>query len=183
MRSTNRPSLKDVYVEWLAHELTSASTRQDKSYLELAHVMFEVEFTWLDSIPMDENRAGDGMEIRYEFGELHRISRGDMRRLGNCTFLEVLIGLSRRVAFVCGGDAHHWAWQLLVNIGLERMWDHMSRPKRHATVEILHTVMERQYAPDGSGGFFPLAWPQRDQREVELWYQLNAYAEEQHPEH
>ena len=29
------------------------------------------------------------------------------------TFLEVLIGLSRRAAFTAGGDAESWAWRLL----------------------------------------------------------------------
>jgi hypothetical protein len=43
--------------------------------------------------------------------------------------------------------------------------------------EILERVIGRTYRPDGRGGFFPLRYAEKDQREVELWYQLNAYVE------
>jgi hypothetical protein len=153
----------------------------DRSYFELTYVMFETEFKW--SITMDDNRLADGMDIRHEFADSHDVDRRVMDELGPCSFIEVLLGLSRRMEFVAGGTAPRWAWQLLMNLGLERMWDHLSRPKAQTVHEILQTVINRTYAPNGQGGFFPLAWPDRDQRQVELWYQLNSYVEELHPEH
>jgi hypothetical protein len=106
-----------------------------------------------------------------------------MENLAPPSFIEVLLGLSRRLAFVSGGTQERWAWQLLVNLGLEKMWDHLSRSKTRTALDVMEAVISRSYLPNGVGGFFPLAWPDRDQRQVELWYQLNAYAEEQHPEH
>jgi hypothetical protein len=177
---TDLDARRGVYIHWLENQLTSEGDRPDRSYYELVHVMFNIEFTW--TVPMDDNRVADGMEIRYEFAELHGLDRQEALDLGPPSFIEVLLGLSRRLAFVAGGSAPRWAWELLVNLDLERMWDHLSRSKARQAETILETVINRDYRPDGVGGFFPLAWPTRDQREVELWYQLNAFAEERHPE-
>lgn len=178
---TDLEARRGLYIHWLENQLTSGGNRPDRSYFELVHVMFNIEFTW--TVAMDDNRVADGMEIRNEFAELHDIGRREMLDLGPPSFIEVLLGLSRRLAFVAGGSADRWAWKLLVNLDLERMWDHLSRLKARRLEDICSVVINRGYLPNGVGGFFPLAWPQRDQREVELWYQLNAYAEEQHPEH
>jgi hypothetical protein len=172
---------REFYLRWLEHQLTSESSQPTRGYFDLAEVMFTTEFTW--SVPMDDNRLADAMELRIEFAEGHGISRGSMDELGPCSFLEVLIGLSRRMSFVAGGTAPRWAWQLVINLGLERMWDRMTRSKMQQTLRILETVIQRTYEPNGVGGFFPLAWPDRDQTRVELWYQLNSYVEEMHPEH
>jgi len=182
MRKVERLTpLKESYLLWLENELISEGDYPDRSYFELVYLMFETEFKW--SVDMDDNRLADGMELRAEFAHLHNASRTGMNRLGPCSFIEVLIGLSRRLAFVAGGTARRWAWQLLVNLHLEKMWDHLSGSKRHAALQIMNTVIQRDYAPNGEGGFFPMAWDERDQRQVELWYQLNAYVEEQHLEH
>src|SRR4051812_10218582 len=166
------PPLRDHYIRWLENELTSESPYRDRSYFELTTLMFTTEFQW--SVAMDDNRLADGLELRGEFSEQFSVPRRAMNELGPCSFIEVLIGLSRRLSFVAGGTPTRWAWQLLVNLGLERMWDHLSRSKAQSASYILETVMSRSYNSNGGGGFFPLAWPDRDQRDVELWYQLNA---------
>ena len=45
--------------------------------------------------------------------------------------------------------------------------------------EVLDAVIFRNYEYDGRGGLFPLRYPDRDQRDEELWSQLNAYLLEQ----
>jgi hypothetical protein len=35
--------------------------------------------------------------------------------------------------------------------------------------------VNREYDPDGRGGLFPLDGTHANQREVELWYQMQAY--------
>lgn len=174
--------LKESYLLWLENELTREGNHPDRSYFELVYLMFQTEFKW--SVDMDDNRLADGMELRAEFAHSHHnASRTGMNHLGPCSFIEVLIGLSRRLAFVAGGTAPRWAWQLLVNLHLDQMWDHLSGSKSRMASHIMDVVIQRDYAPNGDGGFFPLAWADRDQRQVELWYQLNAYVEELHSEH
>ena len=172
--------VKENYLRWLENELICEGPQAERSYFELVYQMFQTEFVW--SVAMDDNRLADGLELRAEFAELHDVSRTIMHNLGPCSFIEVLIGLARRLSFVAGDSSSRWAWQLLVNLQLERMWDHLSRGKSHVVATTLATVITRSYKPNGVGGFFPLAWSNRDQRKVELWYQLNAYVEELHPE-
>jgi len=143
--------------------------------------MFEREFGWI--LDKDRNRIQDGLDLRVEFAHTRRVRPEVMEPIGPCSFLEVLIGLSRRLAFTAGGEAPGWAWQLLGNLEFHRMSDPLSRQKYRKVRETMEMVISRAYSPDGTGGFFPLAWPDEDQTRIELWYQLNAYVAELHPGH
>ena len=41
--------------------------------------------------------------------------------------------------------------------------------------EAFQMINERSYAFDGYGGLFPLRKPHQDQRNIEIWYQMQAY--------
>jgi hypothetical protein len=181
MTRRSNVTLPEDYLRWLEPQLRDEHGNPDKTYWDLLNVMWEREFGWV--MEMDQNRMQDGLDLRVEFAREHRIHPDAMDPLGPCTFLEVLIGLSRRLAFIAGGQAPGWAWQLLGNLEFHRMSDPISQPKHRRIEEIMTSVIERRYLPDGTGGFFPLAWPDDDQTKIELWYQLNAYVGELHPEH
>ena len=181
MRTTTNPQLTEDYRNWLGTQIRDERDSLDRPYQDLLGVMFEKEFECV--IPMDNNRVVDGSDLRVEFTRESRLRSTALKNLGPVSFLEVLIGLSRRLAFIAGGQAPGWAWQLLGNLELHRMSDPLTRPKHRKVLEIMDTVITRSYSPDGIGGFFPLAWPDDDQTRVELWYQMNAYAAELHPEH
>jgi hypothetical protein len=171
----NNDSLFEAYIAWL--EPQTGVDRQRRSYSDLLRFLWRKEFVWL--VPNDDNRLRDGLDVRQEFLDEHR-GRADF---GPCSVLEVLVGLSRRLSFSAGGDPPGWAWQLLCNLGLDKMSDPVGRRKEAQVDEILERLIWRTYAPDGQGGFFPLAWPEDDQRKVELWYQMAAYVDEIHPEY
>jgi hypothetical protein len=44
--------------------------------------------------------------------------------------------------------------------------------------QILTNLVERTYQKNGKGGLFPLKQPAKDQRRVEIWYQMAAYLNE-----
>ena len=181
MSKTISQNLTEDYLRWLEPQLRDEHGNPGKDYWDLLNLMFEKKFTVV--VPMDENRAVDGLDLRTEFAHEIRIRPNRMQILGASSFLEVLIGLSRRMAFIAGGSAPGWAWHLLSNLELHRMSDPLSRPKHNKAQEIMDTVISRSYSPDGTGGFFPLAWPDEDMTRIELWYQMNAYVGELHPEH
>jgi hypothetical protein len=181
MSETISPNLTEDYLRWLEPQLRDEYGNPDKSYWDLLNAMFEKKFTVIH--PMDENRAVDGLDLRVEFAHEHQIRLTRMKKLGASSFLEVLIGLSRRLAFMAGGSAPGWAWQLLGNLELHRMSDPLSRQKYNKVQEIMDVAIRRTYSPDGTGGFFPLAWPDDDMTQIELWYQMSAYVGELHPEH
>jgi len=185
MSRKNRHDLRLEYLAWLGSQIQDERSAVTNSYEDLVSLMFDKEFTYdtPNGVPMDENRLVDGLDLRVEYALQARTSRTSLMNIGPCSFLEVLIGLSRRLAFVAGGDAPEWAMQLMNNLELHRMRDPMSPLKKRRADEIMDKVINRTYFPDGTGGFFPLAWADDDQTRVELWYQLNAYVEEIHPEH
>lgn len=169
--------LAEDYLRWLGPQIRD----EDKTptYWDLFGIMFEKEFEW--KVPNDDNRLQDGVDLRAEYCYANHIRRGSLTRLGQARFLEVLIGLSRRMSFNAGGTAQGWAWQFILNLELSRMTDPLLRGKQRKTDDILDTVIWRTYTPDGVGGFFPLAWPDEDQTQKELWYQMAAYIDEMHP--
>jgi hypothetical protein len=131
--------------------------------------MHNTEFVW--TVPNDDNRVQDGVDLRREFvGD-----RSSVLALEIVTFLEVLVGLSRRLEFTAGGNAEIWAWQLIRNLRLQKMIDPLGPAKRERVRDILDAVIWRTYREDGRGGFFPLSNPTDDQTKVEIWYQMNAY--------
>lgn len=169
------------YRRWLESQLRDEHANPDKTYWDLVNVMFENPFGYV--LQMDENRMVDGTDLRVEFAREHHLRPYILRDIAPCSFLEVLIGLSRRLAFAAGGEAPGWAWQLLCNLELHRLSDPLTRHKHRKAQEIMNKCISRQYLPDGTGGFFPLAWPDDDQTKIELWYQMHAYVAEIHPEH
>lgn len=180
-----RVRLPEAYLDWLASQLRDETSNPDKSYSELLTAMWETEY-YMNShntVDNDTNRLADAMDLRAEFSREFGASRSAMLALGSVSFLEVLIGLSRRMAFAAGGSAPGWAWTLLDNLELVRMSDPLSDAKRRRVQDILDTCITRNYRPDGTGGFFPLAFPDEDQTQIEIWYQMHAYIEELHPEH
>ena len=145
-----------------------------KSYNDMFELMHNMEFVW--TVPNDDNRVQDGLDLRYEF------AGDDSKRLllQGVTMLEILISLSKRVAFTAGGEPQVWAWRLLKNLKLTKKPDPLTELNRARVIDILETVIWRTYRMDGTGGFFPLKNPQKDQTQVEIWYQMNAYVIEMH---
>ena len=124
------------------------------------------------------HRIEDGKDLRYEFVEQSGLEDVDRAwtQLG-CSILELLVGLSRRLAFEAEGQPYEWFWQLVINAGLSKFSDSamVYEFSEEMIDEILDRIIFRTYTPDGHGGLFPLQRPEHDQRKIELWYQLNAY--------
>lgn len=169
-------SLIEDYLLWLEPQIFEGH----QAYRDLLQTMFAKEFVWF--VPHDDNRLADGLDLRGEFCHEQNYPRGTLVGIAPVSFLEVLIGLSRRLAFSAGGQAQEWAWQLMCNLELDRMPNPLSRRKAKQVEDILDTCIHRTYPPAGVGGFFPLARPDEDQTKVELWYQMAAYINELHPE-
>jgi hypothetical protein len=157
------------YYEWL---ISKIHIPNGKSYNDLFEIMHNVEFHW--TVPNDNNRLQDGLDLRYEFTEG---KQRNMDLLGP-TALEILIALSRRVAFLTDRKPDRWAWKLLKNLRLTGKSDPLTEEARVAVADILDTLIWRTYQPDGRGGFFPLLRAIEDQTKVEIWMQMNAYVTE-----
>lgn len=119
-------------------------------------------------LKQDTNRALDGLEFRNEYEALFDIPALP----GECTVLEVLIGLSRRIAFQLGTPAEE---EELLLIWFHKLVKNLKLTNRLSTNERLSVWMERTFEADGRGSPFPLKRPNKDQRDVEMWYQMQNY--------
>lgn len=170
--------LDELYLTWLYSQVASVRLKNPaRTYWVLLRALYKTEFVWL--VANDDNRLEDGRDLRYEFIQQEAIGGVDEEWLTiGCSLLEMLLGLSRRLAFESDedDDVSAWFWHLLNNIHLSNFNDDVVDEKHEEYIaHVLETVIWRNYRSDGVGGLFPLRKPREDQRKVELWYQLSTY--------
>lgn len=137
-----------------------------RDYSKLLEYLHERDFD--PHCPHDENRMTDGLHLRNDAGVVDYI-------IERCSLLEMLAAFAKRINDdIIEKSPAKWFWEMMDNCGLSQFDnDHWSEPDVHYLVSVMNY---RGYAPDGSGGgLFPLKNPQKDQRTVELWYQMQAY--------
>jgi len=166
------------YFEFLCSIVDEDGSRE---YDKLLKELHGIEFYSL--IPNDDNRGEDGKQLRKKFENEEKGPQSLSLSLNKpCTVLEMLIGLAYRLEFE-SANSHwektpgEWFWVLLDNLGLGWYDNKMFIQMKGAT-EINQKVgvfLDRHYKSDGSGGLFPLKEPQKDQRRIEVWYQMSAY--------
>lgn len=161
------------YFNWLYGKIEFPP--ESPGYKGVCKIMHDTEFVWV--IGNDENRIADGRNLRIEYlnGSEHDINETPV------SFLEVLIGLSERMAFITGDDPRYMAWVLMKNTGVIPFYDILTVELASDVVDILERVIWRTYHHNGNGGFFPRINHSEDQRKVELWYQMTGYIEELRP--
>jgi hypothetical protein len=166
--------LDELYFEWLYAQVCSVRLKNpSRTHRNLLSLLFDKDFVWF--VPNDDNRIEDGRDLRIEFLEENEIQLGDDIWLrGNCSVLEVFIGICRRLEFETGRESQDWFWELMENLDLRHYNDRAHIP-RDRIEDILNRVIFRTYSYDGRGGLFPLERADRDQRETEIWYQISAY--------
>jgi len=172
--------LDERYLNWLYSQVASVKTRtKHRTFWNLFKQLNETIFVAI--VPHDENRIADARDLRYEFLGDAEDEQGDLEWMRSpCSMLELLIILSRHLAFEMDDPVDIWFWHLIEMLDLEQFNDRNYNSQSQEVIErTLDRVIWRNYAPNGEGGLFPLRNSARDQRKVELWYQLNAYLLEQ----
>lgn len=167
------------YLTWLYSQVSSVKLKTpSRTYWSLLKILFTTEFTWF--IPNDDNRLVEGTDLREAFLDERGITNPDPSWMEmECSMLEMLIALSRRLSFEAEGEPRTWFWHLLENLDLHQFNDQNYSPLYEKGIrDALAQVNNRTYSPNGEGGLFPLKRPRSDQRREEIWYQLNAYLNE-----
>jgi hypothetical protein len=166
-------TLDDQYLTWLYSQVAEVKTRKSsRTYWRLLKLLFCTEFAWF--VPNDDNRAEDGRALRLEWASQTDIEVDENWETLGCSFLEMLIGLARRLEFETDYDVMFWFWHLINNMGLLGFNDRSNFVDEDVE-DKTSAVIWRTYDPDGNGGLFPLREPERDQRKIEIWYQLSEY--------
>lgn len=174
-------NLWEEYFNWLLKGLNL----KKKGYSNLLYLLFETPFRVV--LDRDNNRLDDGKYLRNHFfldigvdGEFieHPVS-----------VLEVLIALCNRIDAEYLGNPNNPRpdiifWEILCNLGLDSVCFTDSRVKYPTNLrrfqDIIDTFLDREYDFYGKGGLFPLKSVSFDQREVEIWEQMQAYLSEKY---
>lgn len=171
-------TLDELYLRWLQSQVSPVSVKNPaRTYWKFLLQLYTKEFVWL--VPNDDNRVGDARTLRDEFldtvpEELHDEIWWHL----GASVLEILVALSRRLAFMGGGESRDCFWVMVENAGFPPVSDrdYMRDPDTVYEVDhILDRLVWRTYDYDGTGGLFPLQNPPKDQRKTELWYQMASY--------
>lgn len=164
------------YFEWLKNKVDFLDFPE--KYDRLFMALYNTGFIWIH--PMDRNRAFEGQDLRAEYKtETGRNLPVSYSIPANV--LEVIISIAKRMNFICSSFDEDKTkiifWRLIANLDLAGMSDpNYFKLGGDSRVEaILTNWMERDYEPDGRGGLFPMVEPRENQRETELWYQMNQY--------
>jgi hypothetical protein len=166
--------LDELHFQWLYSQVADIEvTNPTNTYWDILRQLYTKEFVWI--VPNDDNRVEDGRDLRFEFADQQGLTNVDPNWMEmGCSVLELMIGLSRRLAFEAEGQPRDWFWVLMRNLELDCYNDRFKIPTE-LVEEILDRLIFRTYDYNGYGGLFPLSEPHDDQRKVEIWYQLSAY--------
>lgn len=168
----------DDYFKWLCDLIDGNNYPKELSYKKLLIYLHNTDFRY--SILKDENRAEDGIDLRYRYAHEYLGVRDAERYLkGPCSVLEMLVALSLRCEEETmddpriGNRTSQWFWGMITNLGLGSMTD--SRFDKWFVEEKIERFLDRDYEPDGKGGLFTIENCVRDLRTVEIWHQLCWY--------
>ena len=167
----------DDYLSWIFDFVDS---KMASRYSKLLYKLYDTPFYW--SIPMDDNRASDGVNLRYRFAIENDIPYGkvtselDMR---DCSVLEMLVALSIRCEAIMERPDEDrtakWFWKMSDNLGLYDMTNVNLDNKKVEMV--IDRFLSRSYKANGRGGLFPTK-RKVDLREVDIWCQMCWYLDD-----
>lgn len=174
----NKDELVEEYFEWMCRLVCNRQYPKRKFHKLLQHLF---EYVFHPVIPMDENRACDGVNLRYYFGydnEYEQAMIASELDDRPCSILEMMIALAVNEESIMsdpniGDRTSQWFWSMVSSLELDDMND-IDYNWRYVE-ECLDRFINRKYRRDGLGGLFYIPYIEHDMREVEIWYQMNWY--------
>ena len=131
----SRNEMREEYFKWLC-DFVYDKKRMSRglSYNKMFSYLFDTPFSYI--LPMDGNRAEDGIDLRYRYGRENGIADAAVAtRLDNrdCSVLEMMVALALRVEDQImtnpdiGNRVGQWFWDMIVSMGINMTALHHSR--------------------------------------------------------
>lgn len=169
----------ETYFNWMYRLVFREENDEGMSYQKLLHQLHDTTFDY--TIPLDGNRAEDGVNLRYRFGHENGYPQAMTARYLDtkpCSVLEMMIALALRCEDIMedcdfGDRAPLWFHDMLCSLHLDGMddWNYDAQYVERVLVRFIH----RRYKRNGDGGLFTVNGYPGDMRSVEIWYQMQAY--------
>lgn len=172
----NEERIKIEYFEWMYDLVCGGRFAETITYKRLFELLHNTEFVYF--IPHDENRAEDGISLRYHYCVSHDCEELEGYLDGPCSILEMMIALSIREEHIMsdpdrGDRTAQWFWTMISSLGLSGMTDYNF--DEEFVKDSIAKFLKREYKPNGKGGLFTVKKWNRDARTAEIWHQLLAY--------
>jgi hypothetical protein len=172
----NDEPIEEVYFNWLYNKVAFVRhPTPSLTFYCLLRELHRTEFVWF--VSGDDNRAQDGLDVRYEFLSGSFLAKESYWLDIGCSVFEVFYALAQRAEFHTSLTKKQWFWIFLENLNLVELSDAKKEIKYNVS-HVMESFIWRTYEPNGQGGLFPLKYPTEDQRKVEIWYQFFAYLNE-----
>lgn len=181
---TKSDVINNRYFVWICGLIGDNSREvKEPSYCKLLSCLYDTEFSYI--IPMDGNRAEDGIDLRYRFGDEKGIEDTTISSHLNdrpCSVLEMMAALAIRCEEHImddpdiGNRTDKWFWDMIVSLGLGMMDD--SHFDMTYVNRVIIKFLDRKYKRNGEGGLFTVKHCIRDMRTAEIWYQMCWYLDD-----
>lgn len=169
--------VRSEYFEWMYDIVSGDRFAKGLTYRKLLTFLHDVEFVYF--VPYDENRAVDGMALRYRYCSSHNCTDLEWCLDVPCSVFEMMLALAIKceenlmIDPTMGDRTSQWFWNMIVNMGLGGAND--MNYNEWLVNDVVTTFLNREYEPDGRGGLFRVKGWDRDMRTAEIWHQLMAY--------
>ena len=174
----SRNEVRNTYFQWLYNWMSGERHHYDVSFKRLLMQLHDTEFTY--TIRNDQNRAEDGMNLRYRFAKSGVIDEPVDYILeclvGPCSVLEMMVALAKRCENDYMDDPEYgdrtaqWFWAMITNLDLGNMIDDWYDKNR--VDRTIRRFLNREYDRDGRGGLFRVRNSTVDMRTIEIWSQM-----------
>ena len=179
---------KRLYLEHLGKKLGFRAPMRSTLFTMLAGIPFR----WVPEVPNDEHRESDGRDLRRLYSEESGVrpdrESEESMECWPASALEVIVSLAMAAddgsinpPYDAGDGVEWWFWHMLCNLGLVYSDEVPDIQAGKATVDpmmvskVIDKWLDRRYGKSGKGGLFPIPTTKRDQKYIELWYQLSEY--------
>ena len=169
--------VKSDYFEWMYDLMCEGRFDRSITYRKLFTFLYDTEFVYF--VPHDENRAEDGIALRYRFCLFNGCEDLEYCLDGPCSILEMMVALSIRCEERIMSDPDYgdrtaqWFWGMISSLGLSGQTDYNFNER--LVNDVITRFLNRDYSPNGRGGLFTIRRWDRDARDAEIWHQLMAY--------
>lgn len=175
-------TILNLYYNWIC-SIAISNADDRRMYSTLLTSLWNTPFMY--TLPLDENRETDGINMRYLFGNVHGYPEEVIRYEIDdrpCSVLEMMVALACRSEEqimqdpLDGNRTSYWFMEMIETLKLSQMtndkFDYVYFER------CMTTFLNRLYLPNGYGGLFKVDNPRRDMRDTEIWYQCMWHLEE-----
>lgn len=154
---------------------------QANNYWRLFSILHNIPFSY--SIEMDENREYDGRDLRKRFPIPRKCEKRGLEAFQShpTSVMEVLVGIAVRLEREYIGDPADvhpelFFMDMIENLGL--ITCHGFYYPVSIVTKKIDRWLSRGFEKNGFGSPFPVKHDSRDQRNLEMWDQINSYVAE-----